>query len=550
MNCQRILIIGIDGGTFNFITPLLSAGKLPNFQRLISGGVAGNLESTLPPVCTTAWASFLTGKNPGKHGVFDFFEFKKNAYKKKVVDINSIRTSSIWQIFHQYRKKLILMNIPIMYPARPTNGVMVTGALTPPGAKCAYPESLSQELYRQQYLVDVAYEFIPKVEPFWERIQQMTAKRVEVFQQLLRKYSWDLALVNFVGVERLQQAVWERKDLIEAQYQEYDRILGELMSQLDENVSIMVMSDHGFTAVNRKFYVNEWLGDLGLLAREIKVGEPSIPEFMNVQFERWRDERVGVQEWLQNSGITSDKMRALIPTSIEMLLKKLSPLKARHVLPQEHLIIDWSNTYAYLSSRFSYAININLKGREPGGIVEPGQEYEEIRKFIVRELYRLKDPKTFQNVIDQVHLGEELFWGPHAAEAPDIVFIPQNYAYSIEPDKRLDKSVISNGEDLTNLHSAPDPNGIFMGYGPEFAKGRKLTQLKIWDLLPNILHLLDIPIPDDLDGVVRTDLFTDDSEFAHKEIDIEMQTDSYYDETDEPEYEPAFSQSGWAKWQK
>jgi len=545
MQTNRLLIIGIDGACFKFITPLLRTGKLPNIQKIIENGVCGDLESTIPPISAAAWASMLTGQNPGKHGVFDFFEFKKNAYKKKVIDIDSIKTTTLWQVLDAYDKKSIFINIPIMYPAKRINGVMVTGALTPPGKKCAFPESLSRELYRKNYIVDIAYDYIPNLETFRQYVSQMSNKRFQTFRCLLEKYPWDIAMANFVGIERLKQSLWDHPDLIEELYIEYDQYIGKLMNNLDKDVSVILLSVNGYTTVKKKFFVNEWLADLDLLAKEIKVGEPSIPEFINLQFGKWREVPQPVRELLLRSGFNSDRVRAFIPDSLEMLLKKFTPLKVKQALPREHLIINWKHTQAYLSSRYSFAININLKGREPSGIVEPGQEYEEIRNYIIRELYRLKDPTTLEDVIDQVYKGEELFWGENAAIAPDIIFIPQNYAYSLEPDKRTEKCVISDTRDHAPVLSAPHPRGIFIGCGPEFANGQSIKNLRVWDVMPNILHLLNIPISVEMDGVVKRELFKATSEYALKDTEIEFREADYFTEPNPWIQEPETVHKAW-----
>lgn len=548
MSNNRILIIGIDGASFEFINPLIAAGKLPNIQKYIEKGASGPLQSTMPPICAPAWASFLTGKNPGKHGVYDFFEFKKNIYKKKVIDVNSIQSPTLPDILDKHKKNMIFMNIPIMFPPQRLNGVMVSGALTPPGKKCAYPESLSRELYRDDYIVDIAYDYIPNLTAFQRYVKQMTTKRFCTFSRLLEKYAWDLAVVDFVGAERLKQAVWEHPELINEIYIEYDKLIGKLCHQVGEDVSLIIMSDHGFTQVEKKFYVNEWLSELGFLAKEIKVGEPSIPEFIDVQFGEWRKSHLGTRDWFSRSRFSAEKVRSFIPTSLEMLLKKFTPFKVNQVFPREHLIIDWRNTQAYLSSRFSYAINVNLKGREPGGIVEPGAEYEEVRDGIIHELFRLKDPQTFQNVIDDVYKGEDLFWGPYISEAPDIVFIPRNFAYSIEPDKKTARSVISNGDDQALVLSAPHPEGVFIASGPEFSSGTHFQDLKIWDIAPIILQLLDVPIPKEMDGRIKSGLFRPDSVYANFETNFDHTEEGFMPDFTEKIHEPVFTPKKWEAW--
>jgi len=115
-------------------------------------------------------------------------------------------------------------------------------------------------------------------------------------------------------------------------------------------------------------------------------------------------------------------------------------------------------------------ININLRGREPNGIVEPGDEYERLRDDIIRELYRLKDPHTLNNVIDEVYRGEEIFFGEYSRFASDIIFVPHQYEYILRPTKRTNKHCISHANDIYPIFSGPDPNGIFIASGPTIRK--------------------------------------------------------------------------------
>ena len=70
---SKVLVIGLDGATFDLMLPWIEAGELPTLGRMLSEGSSGPLRSTYPPVTAAAWSTFMTRKNPGKHGIYGFF---------------------------------------------------------------------------------------------------------------------------------------------------------------------------------------------------------------------------------------------------------------------------------------------------------------------------------------------------------------------------------------------------------------------------------------------------------------------------------------------
>ena len=130
---RQVLIIGLDGATFTVIDPLLNEGALPGLARLIGSGVRAELLSTIPSATIPAWPSFMTGKNPGKHGVFDFFS-RIPGGKIRLTRSEDIRTRTLWQILSDHGLRSIVLNIPNTYPPQPIDGIVISGMLTPPGA--------------------------------------------------------------------------------------------------------------------------------------------------------------------------------------------------------------------------------------------------------------------------------------------------------------------------------------------------------------------------------------------------------------------------------
>lgn len=157
----KVLIIGLDGGTFDLITPWVNEGKLPNIARLMHSGIYGNLQSTIPPMTFPAWNAFMTGKNPGKHGVFDFMERKDGTYELEIKNALHRKSETIWKIAGKFGKRCAVTGVPVTYPPEEINGIMISGFDTPfIDEKIMYPRELFYELKDKvgQYIVTGEYE--------------------------------------------------------------------------------------------------------------------------------------------------------------------------------------------------------------------------------------------------------------------------------------------------------------------------------------------------------------------------------------------------------
>ena len=130
-NVRKVICIGLDGATFDLIRPWLSKGKLPNIGRIIKDGVWGELESVIPPVSAPAWTSFMTGKNPGKHGIFGFKKEKQGTYEELFVNRKLIKSETLWKCLSDVGKKVIVINVPLTYPPEEINGYLMSGMDTP-----------------------------------------------------------------------------------------------------------------------------------------------------------------------------------------------------------------------------------------------------------------------------------------------------------------------------------------------------------------------------------------------------------------------------------
>ncbi len=136
----KILVIGLDSATFDVIQPLINQSKLPNLQKLMANGIWGELQSTYPPITPAAWTTFMTGKNPGKHGIFHFVKRKPNSYDVRFCTAKDIHEQTLLDLFAQHGWKVGSVNMPMTYPPLETNGYVVAGVPVPPtGAHAPHP---------------------------------------------------------------------------------------------------------------------------------------------------------------------------------------------------------------------------------------------------------------------------------------------------------------------------------------------------------------------------------------------------------------------------
>ncbi len=496
----RVVIIGLNGATFNLIQPLIKQNDLPFFRRLMSEGAYGEIESNLPLNSASNWTSFFTGKNPGKHNIFDFLTYDNSSAQPKLITNASLKSDLLWNIANKHHIQTILLNAPVASEPEPLNGIMVSGMLSAADQRYAYPDSIATELDEQNYIIDSGFARNLNPEVYFDQIMRTLLKQERTFQRLIEKHPWKLAILTLDALGKAQHHFWAEQEKLEALYIQLDGFLKKIFESLDENTYVIVASNHGFKPVTKKFFVNEWLWELGLLGKHITIHQTRTTDIYDLIFKDAPNDRHLLTKFLAKTGITKDNIRSVMPVFFAEFLKRLVPWRFKKHFPAEYLDIVWEKTKAYFVSTDVQGININLKGREHQGIVEPGEEYERMREQIIAELYRLKDPYTFENVVQEIYRKEDLFQGEHLNSAPDIIFVPRNRDYYLDSGKRTCRLFIGSAKDEYPVHAYHDPKGVFFITGPGIKPGQKIPGIDIYDVTPTALHLLGIPLEEDFDG--------------------------------------------------
>ena len=514
---MKVLVIGLDGVTFDLLGPWINAGELPNLQKLIKQGAWGTLRTTLPPISSSSWSSFLTGVNPGKHGLVDFVYPGTDSYKVTMINATSRRTRSLWNWLNDAGYKVGLLGIPTTYPTEPVDGFMISGFLAPgPDSEWAYPPELKQELLAElgefRLSPDERYRSTRWLDRFLEDLTASVENRTQAALYLMRKKPWDLFAVVYWDTDMVQHETWRlldpnhprhdaeeaaaERERILAFHRKVDADVGRLLSEVDSDTLVVVMSDHGFGPVHSFFLTNNWLANAGLL--QFKKGPGTA--FKRALF------RLGftpLQMFRIAKALGLGKLRR------QVRFQQKAGLLNRVFLSFDD--VDWSRTRAFSIGSFGQ-VYVNLAGVRPEGIVRPGQEYEELKERIQREALALRDPRTGEPLVDRVYRREEIYSGPYIDRTPDLIVQPRGWQYMAfgHADFGSNKLV----EPIIGLSGHHRPDGVLILAGEGVKHGIQVEGASILDLTPTILHALGIDVPQDLDGRVLSEAFEASSPVA------------------------------------
>lgn len=486
---MRIFLFGVDGLTYRVLHPMMERGLLPNFQRLRDEGVEAILKSTTPPVTPPAWTSIATGLAPAKHGVYDFWDYEQTPDGPKARVLTHRKGGkAVWNILSDWGKRVVVANIPLTYPPEPVNGIMLSGLMAPDmKANVTYPVSFKEELleavpdYRIDLNAAVSNGLLGEV---LTDTLEMTRERNKMLQLLLKK-PWDFFFIVYTGADRIQHMRWDEIMAFHPSAVEYyqlvDEALGMALAELGPEDVLMLVSDHGFQGVGRKFYMQEYLYRQGWL--------------------RMRgDERRNAQLF----GIARAVVRKLGVQRIALpLYRRLRRKQIKHMAEQDHAAIlpnlDWPASKAWLQSTSG-----ELAGYADIYFDDSVTDAQ-IDEFVAT-LREIRDPENGQPLAMEIHREDAFGSGPFAPARRHVVVLSgentsmytQLGRTSLWETRGIGKSV------STGIHH---PDGVLYVYGAGVKKGATIAPTHVYDVVPTILSLMGVPLPEDLDGTAMTTPF-------------------------------------------
>jgi len=507
MSIGKLFVIGLDGATFDLMDPLISAGDLPNIARLMDTGCHGRLQSCNPDLSPPAWTSFMTGKHPGKHGILDFFCQKKGTYELEFLNASYRKGKTIWALLNDNDKKVCVINVPFTYPPEKVNGIMISGMDTPGiESDFIYPPSVRQELESHigPYLLERPERNIRdhNVKKYLANIFRITENRFAAAEYLIDKQSWDMFMVVFESTDRIQHTMWKFFDpdhpeytpennarfgsALYDTYRDLDAKIGRLCEKMPGDASVLLLSDHGFGPLYKGVRTEKYLADNHFITITKKL-KPSM------------------------SGRAKEQLKNILPRILKNAIKGLLPEKAviNKTLTLDHL--DMTKTRVFTVGGYGHLM-VNLKGRQPGGCVEPGPEYDALCLQLIECLKAFRDPDTGDRVIENAQMRDAVY-SEYEEKTPDIIISWAKGYYHIGERELQFLGLSVKDDQLFTPHRWSGnhrPDGIFVLSGHNIRKAGTVQGARIIDLAPTLLSLAGVGIPRDMDGIVLSSLITED----------------------------------------
>jgi predicted AlkP superfamily phosphohydrolase/phosphomutase len=493
---RKVLIIGLDGATFDILNPLMDAGHMPHLRQLVSGGTSGILESTKPPITPAAWTTFMTGKGPGRHGIIDFEKYDVHTNTLSFNHTQAILEKTIWEILSEKGVRVGSINLPMTYPPHPVNGFMVSGFETPDiHSDFTYPPELKDEILRRW--PDYTYRTDWQRSVFGGRrlfsrnvahIEKSFEQGCQIAELCTDRYGWDVMMVLFKLVDNLQHKAWRylpphgsavdsvRTEMIVKCFGRLDETIGRLWQLAErQEAMVIIMSDHGHGSLDGKVQPNALLRQWGYLA-------------LRSPLERGRTRA----SYLWYRATKPKSSRFTVPTT---------PI-------ERDLAVDWSRTRACVMHAGMYGfLYLTRKDRWPGGTVEPA-EYEALRDELTRRFRRLEcnHPRLGRcPMFPEVHKPEELYHCDRRQSEwlPDLLLVPAEGLAVVRKIRGFTPVRWTSDRRMEGTHRV---EGILTVHGPHVRTGARLNA-HIADIAPTVLASLGLPVPIDMEGQPLTDLF-------------------------------------------
>jgi len=453
-NRPKLMVLSIDGVPIGLLRRLIEQGDMPHLARLAEQTPIQQMRSVQPTVSCVAWSSYMTGRNPGKHGIYGFIDRRDGGYELMFPNSATMAAENIWETLSRADKRVFGMNVPASYPPRRVNGILIGGFLSPTVDKATYPSSVAGYLKSVDYRLDSDAALARKDKrAMLADLDRTLDARMNAMFHFLAAEPWDFFHTHIMGSDRINHFLWQKAETGDpefapaffAYYRRIDSAIGRLIDQIGTDTPLMIFSDHGFCAIRQEVQLSRYLVEQGWTTPAEKVQHPL----------------------------------------------SIDPTRSR--------------AYCLIPGR----IFVNLKGREPAGIVPP-EEYQPVRDSLVRDLLALRDPDNGKPVIDRVLMREDIYWptgetGPTKPSSPPLAQETATFARAADLI-----AVPHDGYDLklglagSKLFQKTELEGMHT-YDDAFLLARDVDvprdNLEIMMLARPILQRLGVEPPEDMDGL-------------------------------------------------
>ncbi len=495
---MRTLLVGLDAACFPVLEPLFEDDALPTLRRLFDEGASGPLESQLPPWTASAWPSLYTGVNPGKHGVYDFLAF--DGYDWDIVNATDVKSRTMWEYADDAGLTSVVVNAPVTHPPREFDGALIPGYLAPESPTC-HPAGVLDDLETEigDYRVYARRETdeTRNDEAKYRDYLELTRLRGEAFRYLADRFDPDFGFVQFQKTDAVFHDFPGELEKVRGVYERVDEQVAAIVDECDPEV-VVVASDHGMGEYDGyEFRANQYLRERGHVTTA--QGGGNVPSWFQIKDEQLTDDgergdsdgRRLLAEAAATAakfGLTYQRGKAILDrVGLAEFVGRHVPVSAVFAASES---VDFAESEAYLRSPSELGIRLNVAGREPEGAV-PEAAYESVRDALIGELSAATTPDG-DPVFERVLPREDVFEGPYADEAVDIVAVPMDFENSL--------SALVGDE-----FADPEPwnhklHGLVAVSGDDVDPDADISAAHLFDVAPTVLSTLGVAPDERMDG--------------------------------------------------
>jgi predicted AlkP superfamily phosphohydrolase/phosphomutase len=455
MSKRRLLVMGLDSAPPELVFDKFR-DELPNIHGLMEQGVYARMRSSDPPITIPAWMVMVTSRNPGSLGLYGFRHRRGYSYTEGwIANSLSVKAEKIWDIIGRAGMKVCVVGVPPSYPPTPVNGALVSCFITP-GANREYthPPELKREIEALvgPYPFDVEFRTDQR-DQLLKDLHEMTETHFRVIEHLMESRPWDFFMFVDIGLDRMHHGFWkyfdkdhpkyvrgnQYEDAMLDYYKRLDDHVGRLLKRIDDDTAVVVVSDHGVKGMRGAFCVNEWLIREGYL-----------------------------------------------------VLKE----RPQRIVELEKAGVDWLRTKAWAWGGYYARVFLNVKGREPNGIIEPS-EFERERDKLAERFKTISDPNG-RRMDTQVYKPETLY-PVTLGDRPDLM------VYFDDLFWRSAGTLGYSDVYLSENDTGPD-DAVHSQYGTFILHDRQLKQrgqiadIDILDIAPTLLQGMRVTVPSTMEG--------------------------------------------------
>jgi len=498
---MKLIILGLDALNYQLIEKCKE--EMPTLYNHLKNDTQGKLRTTIPYFTGPTWTSFQTGKNISNHGVANFFKYDPDL-NPILISSKDIQEATFYEIAHQHHLKCFVMNLPYTYPAKIPGDLVFSWLHIYDNLEDLFqPKNLTERfssLKQYQNRADRSKSVITYLKTGYD----VLVSQEKVIQELLQKKEHDVYFFLLNAADMVQHKCFQQ--LMSNQNNQPTTLSKKILSRLDQlvawidqhkdpNTTILIASDHGFQTYQGKFFINGWLKNNHYLFTSSSGKQ--IKETIN----RRQKKRGNIDI---SRLVTFVKKHPKLFKFSEYFYDFFVRYCPFDLVKQQG--IDFQKTKAFCRSTFEGSIffNPNLTPTEKA----------QLKPQILQQLNQIPDL--------QAHDGDIFYPGKFRKELGDIIVTSEKYEID---------STITNQEFMHLNRDMHAMDGIFMAYGPDIKKQYTINNANIFDITPTLLHLLNLPVPSDMDGKVLTDIFSINSEPQTRTIQFSQTTSSTTSQT-------------------